>query len=97
MPRRVVAQLERVKRHPLRLRLTIKNPSDAALLLDEPSVCTSGRPEGDVFRVTVDGKPVAYRGVMAKRGPPKSFERVEPGKAYSVVVDLSQDELVVGP
>ena len=44
----------------------------------------------DVFRVTVDGTPVEYRGELAKRGTPKTLEEVQPREAYTVVVDLSR-------
>lgn len=88
---RWAASVELVKRAPLTVRLSIVNVGDKVLSLDKPSVCVGGALSNDVFRVSVDGKPVQYRGMMAKRAPPKDFERLKPGQRYSVVVDLSQD------
>jgi peptidyl-Lys metalloendopeptidase len=47
---------------------------------------------GDIFVVTHDGKPVAYRGPLAKRGMPNAADylRLVPGKPASAVVDLAK-------
>jgi hypothetical protein len=88
-PRHIAAEIELVQRTPLKVRLVVPNPGDKVLKLDRQSVCADGKLSNDVFRVAVDGAPVEYRGALAKRGPPKTFEEVRPGEAYSIVVDLS--------
>ncbi|MBL8923378.1 MAG: hypothetical protein JNJ54_31285 [Myxococcaceae bacterium] len=82
-------RVELVKAAPFTVRLTIPNLGPKPLALDEPTVCKGGEVSNRVFRVSVDGKELEYRGMMAKRGRPDSFIMVKPGRAYQVDVDLS--------
>jgi hypothetical protein len=69
----------------------ISNAFTRPLALDGPSVAEGGRLSNNLFQVEVDGKPVSYRGMMAKRAPPGRFIELKPGAAYRTVVELSSD------
>ncbi|GAB2491963.1 M35 family metallo-endopeptidase [Pseudoxanthomonas sangjuensis] len=51
----------------------------------------SDSPEKPLFRVSLNGKPVAYEGMLVKRGLPEAadFVVLPPGGSYRAVVDLS--------
>jgi len=83
------AQLTLVSAQPLTVRLTIPNPGEQVLQLDEPSVCSRGELENAVFHLTADGVEVPYQGELRKRAPPDRFIEVTPGESFSVAVDLS--------
>lgn len=88
------ARVELVKASPLIVRLTIPNLNSRPLALDEPTVCSGGEVSNHVFRLTAGGKPLAYRGEMAKRAPPDSFVMVKPGQSYQVEVPLEDSYAV---
>ncbi len=71
--------------------LRIENTLNRALAFDAPSVASDGTVHNDLFRVTVDGAKVGYRGPLARRAPPdpKSFIQVGPGETYRVEVELT--------
>jgi len=47
--------------------------------------------QGNLFRISRDGQPVAYEGILAKRGlpQPSDFAILRPGQSYRTVVDLA--------
>ena len=47
-------------------------------------------PTAQLFRISLDGEPVAYEGKLAKRGLPQAgdFVVLQPGRSYRAVVDL---------
>jgi peptidyl-Lys metalloendopeptidase len=47
--------------------------------------------QGNLFRISRDGQPVAYEGMLAKRGlpQPSDFAILRPGQSYRTVVDLA--------
>lgn len=51
----------------------------------------SEMPQGEVFEVTLDGKPVEYQGPMIKRGVPtaEDFAILRPGQSHRYLVDLT--------
>lgn len=51
----------------------------------------SDSPEAALFRVSLNGKPAAYEGMLVKRGLPEAtdFIVLPPGRSYRAVVDLS--------
>ena len=51
----------------------------------------SGELQANLFRVSRDGQPVAYEGMLAKRGlpGPSDFAILRPGQSYRTVVDLA--------
>lgn len=71
--------------------LRITNTLNRPLAFDAPSVASDGSLHNDLFRVTVDGAKVGYRGPLARRAPPdpKSFIQVGPGETYRVDVELT--------
>jgi hypothetical protein len=71
--------------------LKISNALTRPLKLDGPSVAEKGMLSNNLFQVEVDGQPISYRGMMAKRAPPKRFIELKPGATYNTVVDLSSD------
>jgi hypothetical protein len=78
--------------------LVVKNTLTRPLKLDGLSVAEHGSLSNNLFEVTVDGVPVSYRGMMAKRAPPKKFLELAPGAEHRVVVALgSEYPLAVGP
>lgn len=50
-----------------------------------------GELQADLFRVSRDGHPVAYEGMLAKRGLPtaEDFAILRPGQSYRTLVDLA--------
>lgn len=71
--------------------LKISNTLTRPLKLDGPSVAEKGMLSNNLFEVEVDGKPIFYRGMMAKRAPPGRFIELKPGAGYRTVVELSSD------
>jgi hypothetical protein len=71
--------------------LKISNALTRTLELDGPSVAEDGELSNNLFRVEVDGQPIRYQGMMAKRAPPGRFVELKPGAVYSTVVDLSSE------
>lgn len=71
--------------------LKISNALTRTLELDGPSVAEGGELENNLFRVEVDGQPIRYQGMMAKRAPPGRFVQLKPGAVYSTVVELSPE------
>ena len=51
----------------------------------------SGELQANLFRVSRDGQPVAYEGMLAKRGlpGPSDFAILRPGQSYRSVIDLA--------
>lgn len=78
--------------------LRVKNTLTRTLKLDGVSVAEHGSLSNNLFEVTVDGVPVAYQGMMAKRAPPKKFLELMPGAEHRVVVELGTEyPLPAGP
>ncbi len=75
-----------------KVNLKIHNSLARELLLDGVSVASKGSVANNLFRVSVDGKPVQYQGDLMSRAKPddKDFVRLAPGATYSVDVDLSE-------
>ncbi len=71
-----------------RVELSTTNVLDRVLQLDGPSVAEGGTLANDLFRVTVDGRPVSFHGMMAKRAPPERFIELRPGERYVTEVEL---------
>lgn len=72
--------------------LRIHNGLNRPILLDRESVAATTELANDLFRVTVDGKKVAYMGSMKKRAPPdpSEFIRLGPGETYRREIEISE-------
>lgn len=75
-----------------KVKLAIFNSLARDLKLDPISVAAKGIVANNLFRVSVDGNAVVYRGDLMSRAKPndKDFIRLAPGATYSVDVDLSE-------
>jgi hypothetical protein len=71
--------------------LKISNALTRPLQLDGPSVAEGGELSNNLFQVEVDGQPIRYQGMMAKRAPPSRFLELKPGATYRTVVELSPE------
>lgn len=71
--------------------LKISNALTRPLQLDGPSVAEKGMLSNNLFQVEVDGQPVRYNGMMARRAPPGRFIELKPGATYRTVVELSSE------
>jgi hypothetical protein len=77
-----------------RVKVAIRNSLDRVLKLDEVSVAYGGKAgapgmvSNNLFKVSMEGKEIQYRGEMKKRAPPKHFIELKPGEVYEVVVEL---------
>jgi peptidyl-Lys metalloendopeptidase len=76
---------------PVSVQFTLANRTDEELLVLDWFTPLEGV-AGDIFRVERDGEPVAYRGILVKRGIPHPDEYVSiaPGESVSAEVDLAE-------
>lgn len=72
------------------IEVTITNTGNRAVRVPKWEL-PSDSPETSLFKVTLDGKPVAYEGMLVKRGLPEAtdFVVLPPGRSLKTVVDLS--------
>ena len=71
--------------------IEIRNLWDVPLQLDPLSVCQDGQLQNNLFKATLNGTKIDYRGMMKKRAPPSASEFVtlEPGQVYTGTVDIA--------
>ncbi len=76
---------------PVPINFSLKNETDKPLFVLKWYTPLEGI-RGDIFTVTLEGKPLRYEGPMVKRGDPvrDDYVRIPPGGSVEAEVDLSQ-------
>ena len=74
----------------LRVSLTFRNPNAIPMRLWAGFTPQDGNPRGDWFRISADGRPVAYIGPLAKRRAPSAeeFQVLRPGEVRTAFMNL---------
>jgi peptidyl-Lys metalloendopeptidase len=74
----------------IRVSLTFRNPNAIPMRLWTGFTPQDGNPSGNWFRISSDGRPVAYIGPLAKRRAPtaEEFQVLPPGDTLTAVMNL---------
>jgi hypothetical protein len=74
----------------IRVALTFRNPNAVPMRLWTGFTPQDGNPRGDWFRISADGRPVAYIGPLAKRRAPaaEEFQVLPPGNVRTATMNL---------
>jgi hypothetical protein len=75
----------------INLKFVLTNDSDTPLYILQWYTPLEGI-GGEIFRVTYEGRPVPYQGILASRTPPtaEAYVLLNPGESVSAVVDLAE-------